>query len=151
SHIATTNIFVRHSRTLSNTGLAVAAGGAGGMYFFGRLKGNDHQRETGILTLEAMTNSLMVVEGLKLLTQRERPIDPGGQGRFWHSRSPVDSSFPSAHAMLTWSAASVLAHEYPSRLTAVLAYGLAGTVSAARVASRDHFAGDVFAGSALGW
>src|SRR5262249_14105263 len=94
---------------------------------------------------------LMVVESLKLFTQRERPSDTGGQGRFWKSSSPFNSSFPSGHAMLTWSAASVLAHEYPSRLTAVVAYGLASAVSAARVAARDHFASDVFVGSAMGW
>ena len=151
SRISLTNAFVRHSGTISNAGLALTVAGGGGLYFLGRLHGDDHQRETGILTIEAMTNSLIVVEGLKLFTQRERPTDAGGQGRFWKAGSPWNSSFPSTHAMLMWSAAGVLAHEYPSRLTAVLAYGLASAVSAARVASRDHFPSDVFVGSTLGW
>lgn len=151
SRISTTNAFARHAGTISNAGFAAALAGSGGLYFLGRLHGDDHQRETGILTLEAMTNSLVVVEGLKVFTLRERPTDAGGQGRFWKAGSPFNSSFPSTHAMLTWSAASVLAHEYPSRFTAVLAYGLASTVSAARVAARDHFPSDVFVGSALGW
>ena len=151
SRISTTNTFARHSRTISNAGLAITFAGSGGLYFLGRFHGDDHQREAGILTVEAMTNSLVVVEGLKLFTIRERPTTAGGLGHFWSSGSPFNSSFPSTHAALTWSAASVLTHEYPTRLTAVLAYGLAGTVSAARVASRNHFPSDVFVGSALGW
>lgn len=149
--ISTANAFTGRSGLISNAGLATTFAAGGGLYFLGHLHGDDHQRETGILTLQAMTNSLIVVESLKLFTQRERPIDGNGLGHFWKSASPFNSSFPSAHAVLTWSAASVLAHEYPSRLTDFLAYGLAGTVSAARIASRDHFPSDVFVGSALGW
>lgn len=151
SRISTTSTLARHSNTLSNAGLGVALGGSGVLWLAGKWKGNDHQQETGILGLEAATNSLVVTEVLKLATQRERPTDDSGQGRFWHSSSPFNSSFPSAHAMITWSVASVIAHEYPGPLTKVLAYGLATGVSVARVTGRDHFPGDVITGSTLGW
>jgi Capsule assembly protein Wzi/PAP2 superfamily len=60
-------------------------------------------------------------------------------------------SFPSNHAVAAWSVASVVAHEYPGLLTKILAYGLAGAVSASRVTAKQHFPSDVFFGSAIGW
>ena len=51
-----------------------------------------------------------------------------------------------------WSIAPLVAHEYHHKpIVAVTAYGLAGIVSAARVAARKHFASDVVAGGAMGW
>src|SRR5262249_49772682 len=50
-----------------------------------------------------------------------------------------------------WSIASVMAHEYPSTFTKILAYGLATGVSATRVTGQQHFSSDVIIGSALGW
>ena len=41
--------------------------------------------------------------------------------------------------------------EYPGPLTQILAYGLAGSVGAARLVGHQHFATDVLVGSALGW
>jgi hypothetical protein len=55
------------------------------------------------------------------------------------------------HALLAWSTASVLAHEYPGPVSKIVFYGLATTISAARVAGRDHFPSDVVVGSAMGW
>ena len=60
-------------------------------------------------------------------------------------------SFTSLHSQLSWTAASVIAHEYPNSYTALLAYGAATTVSIARVTGRDHFPSDVVIGSAMGW
>ncbi len=151
SRISTTGAFASHSSTFSNAGLGAALGGSGVLWLAGKWRGDEHQQETGILAMEATADSLVVTEGVKLLTQRERLTDGTGQGRFWHSSSPFDSSFPSAHAMLTWSAVSVLVHEYPSTPTKLLGYGLATGVSVARVAGRDHFPSDVIVGSTMGW
>src|SRR5262249_35249772 len=70
-----------------------------------------------------------------------------GQGHFFVG----GTSFPSEHAAVAWSIASVAAHEYPGPLMKVLAYGLAGTITITRVTAQQHFASDVFVGSALGW
>src|SRR5262249_43208875 len=99
---------------------------------------------------EAAVNTLVVVEALKLATRRERPSDGTGQGRFGKS-SVLSSSFPSVHSALAWSAASLLAHEYPGTMTRILSYGLATGISAARVAGKDHFPSDVLVGSTVGW
>ncbi len=52
---------------------------------------------------------------------------------------------------MAWSAATVLAHEYPGPLTKFLAYGLATGISVARVTGRQHFPSDVLVGSGLGY
>jgi len=151
SRVTATNTFSKHSSTLSNAGLGLAIGGSGGLYLLGKIRGDSHQQETGILAIEAATDSLVVTEAFKLVTQRARPTDGNQHGDFFNSSSITNSSFPSAHAMLTWSAASVLAHEYPGTLTKLFAYGLATGVSAARIGERAHFPSDVLVGSAAGW
>lgn len=151
SRIKGTSTLGKHSGTISNAGIGLALGGSGGLYLLGKIRGDDHQKETGILAIEAATDSLVVGEVLKAVTQRARPTDGNFKGEFFNSTSISNSSFPSAHALIAWSAASVLAHEYPGPLTQVLAYGLATGVSAARVSARNHFPSDVVVGSAMGW
>ena len=151
SRINPTNTFAKHGTTISNVGLGVAIGGSGGLYLLGKIRSDDHQKETGILAIQAATNSLIVTEALKFVTQRARPTEGNQQGDFFNSDKIYNSSFPSTHAMMTWSAATVLAHEYPGTLTKIFAYGLATTVSAARVAGRDHFPSDVLVGSVGGY
>jgi Capsule assembly protein Wzi/PAP2 superfamily len=150
SRLSTTSTLAKHSSTFSNAGVALAVGGAGSLYVLGKLRNDDHRQETGILAGEAALNSVVMVEIFKLLSRRERPADDGGRGRFG-TGSELNSSFPSMHAALAWSAASVLSHEYPDTMIQVLAYGLAGGVSAARVTGKDHFPSDVVVGSAMGW
>jgi hypothetical protein len=151
SRIKGTGTFSKHSSTISNAGLGIALAGSGGMYLLGKIKADEHKRETGILAIEAATDSLIDGEGLKFITQRARPTDGDGKGDFLNSSSIANSSFPSLHALITWSTASVLAHEYPGPLTQIFAYGLATGVSVARVSGRDHFPSDVVVGSAMGW
>jgi hypothetical protein len=151
SRIKGTSTLGKHSSTFSNGGVAVALGGSGALYLLGKFRGDDHQKETGILAVEAATNSLVVGEVFKAITQRARPDDGNHKGEFFNSSSISNSSFPSVHALLAWSSASVLAHEYPGPLTQILAYGIATGVSAARVSGRNHFPSDVVVGSAMGW
>ena len=151
SRITGTSTLGKHASTVSNGGVALLLGGSGSLYLLGKYTGDEHKKETGIIAIEAATNSLIVGEVLKAVTQRARPTDGNFKGEFFNSSSISNSSFPSAHALLAWSAASVLAHEYPGPLSQVLFYGLATTVSAARVAGRDHFPSDVVVGSAMGW
>jgi Capsule assembly protein Wzi/PAP2 superfamily len=151
SRITGTSTFSVHANTFSDAGVGLLVGGSGGLYLLGKIKGNDHQKETGILAVEAVANSLIVGETFQLVTQRARPNDGNGQGDFYNSSSIFNSSFPSNHALAAWSAASVLAHEYPGPLTQIFAYGLATGVSVARVAGRDHFTSDAVVGSAVGW
>jgi membrane-associated phospholipid phosphatase len=123
-----------------------------GFYFIGTGEHNDRLRETGLIGFEALINSAIVVEVLKIATDRARPLEAGGKGRFEDGPNRWSSGFPSGHAISTWSLASVVAHQYPHPLIIpIVAYGLATTVVVARVGARQHFPGDVVAGSAMGW
>ncbi len=120
------------------------------MYAWGTFTGAPRLRETGLLSGEALINSFAVSEAFKIVFARERPSLTDGQGRFFQTFSN-NASFPSTHAMLSWTAASVIAHEYPGVLAQTLLYSGAAAVSISRVSGREHFPSDVVVGSALGW
>ena len=124
-----------------------------GFYFIGSGTHEQRLRETGLLGFETLIDSTLVVEALKLVSDRARPTESDGKGHFWDSpNGRWNSSFPSGHAINVWAVASVVAHQYPHpRIVPILAYGLASTVCFARVGARQHFPGDVVAGSAMGW
>ena len=121
------------------------------MYGFGRFQQNDHAREAGILTAEAMFDGVVVEQGVKLITWQERPYQDNAKGKFFQSSAGIDSSFPSSHTLIAFSAASALAEEYPSHWTQLLLYTGAGGVAIARVLGQDHFPSDVLVGGAIGW
>ena len=118
-----------------------------GSYVYGAWRDNAKAREIGVLGTESLLDSLIVVGVLKEVFRRNRP-DEKHPGDFWGG----GTSFPSGHAIQTWSVASLLAHEYKNRkVVGIAAYGLAGIVSAARIAAQKHFASDVVAGGTMGW
>lgn len=121
------------------------------IYGLGHIHHDNHATETGILAGEAMVHSLIVVEVVKAATMRERPTLDGAKGKFFQSSAGLDSSFPSAHSIIAFSSATVIASEYPGTMTKLTAYGLATGVSMARVLARQHFPSDVIVGSAVGW
>jgi Capsule assembly protein Wzi/PAP2 superfamily len=135
------------SQKISDYSLYSLLGAGGGAFLFGSMTHNDHLSESGFLAAEAAINATGVVYALKVATQRERPFQSTGAGSFFNG----GKSFPSEHAALAWSIASVLAHEYPGPLTRFFGYGLAAGVTIARVNAHQHFASDVLIGSALGW
>jgi membrane-associated phospholipid phosphatase len=124
-----------------------------GFYFIGSGTHEERFRETGLIGFETLIDSSLVVEAVKLATDRARPLERDGKGHFLDSpNGRWSSGFPSGHAISVWALASVVAHQYPHpRIVPFLAYGLASTVVLARVGARQHFPGDVVAGSAMGW
>jgi membrane-associated phospholipid phosphatase len=129
-------------------------GGAAGLYFLGLGAHNEHLAETGRLGAEAVIDSLLVVEALKLATNRERPNEGNGQGGFWPhgTRSyELDGSFPSGHAAESFALARVIASEYPSKPVQFAAYAFALAISASRVTARQHFPSDVLVGGTFGY
>jgi membrane-associated phospholipid phosphatase len=152
----------RTSRQLANTADQVAFSGhvsqvgavytliptAAGLYLSGLLTHDAKLRETGLLGGEALADALIVSEVLKLAAGRQRPLEGDGSGHFFHA----GASFPSGHAIESFALASVISHRYANRkAVAVLAYGLAGLISASRFSGRKHFASDILAGGAMGW
>jgi len=121
------------------------------VYGFGHFQQNGHEREAGVLSAEAMLDGVVVEQGLKLIFWRERPYQDNARGKFFQSSAGVDSSFPSSHSLIAWSAASALAAESSSRWTQFALYSGAAGVSLTRVMGREHFPSDVLVGASLGW
>jgi len=138
------------SRNISTAGLYGTSAVASTLWLSGLATHNEHTQETGALSAEALANAVPVYVGLQLLTGRERPIEGSGNGRFWRNNA-LNSSFPSGHALFTWSMASVIAHEYPRPWVKWLVYGTAAAVSVTRFTGREHFPSDVVVGSAVGY
>ena len=131
----------------SNGGVAALLGVGAGSYVWSYLSHDEGQRETGILTGEAVIDSLLTTQALKYSFGRERPTADNGRLDFFKG----GNSFPSDHAAMAWSAATVIAHEYPGFLTKTLAYGLATAVTLSTVMGKDHSPSDALVGSGIGW
>jgi len=150
AHIHSTPAAAQSSDTVSNASLASLAALPVAMIGFGRLDYQPRLEEGGMLSIETAADSLIVAEALKLTFRREPPSIDGASGRFFQS-SWSDGSFPSSHAMVSWSIASAIAHRYPGWLTELTVYSLATAASVPRITAEKHFPSDVLVGSLLGW
>ena len=117
-------------------------------YISGVVADNEMARETGVLGAEALLDSLIVSTVIKTAVRRDRPYAKNEPAEFFES----GDSFPSGHAIESWSLAAVVASEYHSyKWVPFVAYGLAGLVSGARYVADQHYASDIVAGAAMGW
>ena len=137
------------SRIVSYPGSTYGAAAiAGTFYLAGRFKHNDRARETGLLSLESLLDSEIVVVSLKAITGRRRPRDLVHRGHFFEG----GRSFPSGHSIHAWSVATVIAQEYSDhRWVQFSSYAIASAVSISRYTGEKHFLSDVLVGSALGY
>jgi membrane-associated phospholipid phosphatase len=122
-----------------------------GLYGVGLFNGSAHARETGILSGEALADSVVVGEVTRIIFRRERPLYNNAAGDFFSSTAGSNGSFPSSHSMLAWTLAAVLAGEYPSKWMQVGVYSVASGVSLTRVLGQEHFPSDVLVGGTAGW
>ena len=119
-----------------------------GFYTFGVFGENAKARETAVLGGEALLDSLIVVSVLKPIAGRNRPNAKDDPGNFFDG----GASFPSGHAIETWSLASVISYEYGhTKLVPIIACALAGVVTVARFGAQQHYASDLLAGGGMGW
>ena len=137
------------SRFVSHFGQAYSTGGiAAAFYLAGRITHNQRARETGVLAAEALIDTGIVTEVLKVSTQRQRPNVDEHFGEFFDG----GSSFPSGHSSSIWSVATVIAYEYKNNPWIKYgAYAGAVAVSMSRYSGRNHFLSDIVAGSAIGF
>jgi membrane-associated phospholipid phosphatase len=131
----------------SDAGMAALLGAGGGLFLWGQMSKDEHQRETGFLAGEAAIDAYVDSTAFKYIAGRLRPDTGNDKGTFFSG----GDSFPSSTTAVSWAAASVIAREYPGTLTQILAYGTAGGVSVARVIGQKHWVADSLLGSALGW
>jgi len=147
---------VRASNDFSYLGSAYTLVPAAGLtYLIGKLEHKEGPRETGILALESLADAGLVVEALKLATNRQRPYVTPGTGKFWPDDTDIysfSSSFPSGHAAASFAVARVIVEETPGHpWVHVLLYGVATGVAIARVTSENHFPSDALVGSVIGY
>lgn len=127
------------------------------MYGIGLLTKDGYAENTALISGEAVADSEILQEALKLTTRRVRPssIPPYGDfsGTFFSSNTITDGGFPSGHTIAAFSVATVMAERYGKRHRWVpyVAYGLAGTVGFSRMTLSAHFPADVFVGATLGY
>jgi membrane-associated phospholipid phosphatase len=135
---------------ISNAGVYGLGAAAGGIFVTGLVTHNEHAIDTGIRSAEASVDSVILYAAMKAILARQRPYTGAGEGKFF-SGNWTAGSFPSGHATLAWTLATVMAHEYPNWPMRLLMYGAATAVSTTRVTGGVHFPSDVFAGSVIGF
>jgi membrane-associated phospholipid phosphatase len=141
---------LRISKDISYAGSLYTAGGLSALFYLsGRMRHDERAKETGLLAAEALINSTIVSQAFKGVSQRQRPEVDHSSGEFFAG----GSSFPSGHAINSWTVATIIASEYGPRHPAAryAAYAVAAAVSVSRYTGRKHFLSDVLAGSAIGY
>ena len=138
--------FYQDSSNIAIGGLAAALGG---VFLYGVKTDHHHARETGLLEMEALADTFLIYTPMQLIAGRQRPGEGNGHGDFLRHHA-INTSFPGGHAMFTWTMATVLSHEYSQKWVQVAAYGSAFTVTLTRYLARDHWASDMWVGTALG-
>jgi membrane-associated phospholipid phosphatase len=114
----------------------------------GQVIGDDHAKEAGLLALEALAHTQVIIFGVKQITNRSRPLETDQKGGFWKG----GDSFPSGHAASSFAVASVFAYEYRDHVAVpIVAYSLASVISASRLSARRHWFSDIFVGGSTGF
>ncbi len=146
---------ISNARSISNWGaIYVPFATVGVGYLAGVERHDTHLRRTAMLAGEAIADGLLLDEGLKYLTSRERPDIGERNGEFWaHGFTGYSNgrSVPSGHSAMAWSFAHVIADEYPHWWTKLGVYSLATSVAVTRVIARQHFPSEVIVGSTFGY
>lgn len=138
------------SLNISDGALYGSSAIVGGIYLAGLITKNEQEQEVGVRTAESVVDSVILYGAMKAVFARQRPYTGPGEGKFF-AGNWTSGSFPSGHAMFTWTIASTVAHQYHSLPLDLLMYGLAGTVSTTRITAGQHFPSDVLVGSVLGY
>ena len=167
---------VSRNRGIKNTGSLITNGGGSifpfalsGAFYLGGLAFKDEKaKQTGFLCVYALANTGVVITLGKIISGRQRPNADNGEDK-WHwladyklslSKGNLKfngfdgshNSFPSGHASVAWTLASVIATEYNDRkLVAPIAYTLATAVSLSRLTEDKHWLSDAIIGSAIGF
>jgi membrane-associated phospholipid phosphatase len=137
------------SHDVSWFGTAYATGGlAAGFFVAGKAFHNERARETGLIAGEALIDTGIVTQVLKLAARRARPSAGNERAEFFTG----GSSFPSGHSTAVWSVATVIAYEYHKNpFIKYGAFAAATAVSMSRFSGRNHFLSDIVIGSATGF
>lgn len=137
----------------------VIAGVPATFYLVSLLRHDHYDQATALFAGEAVVDDTILMIVMKAITRRERPSDrpvngPYDDSFFKSSAGPLGkgSSFPSGHAMMSFSVATVFARRYKQhKWLPWVAYGAATMISFTRLTTGAHFPSEVFIGAALGY
>jgi membrane-associated phospholipid phosphatase len=129
------------------------------LYTIGLIRKDSKMQQTALLAGEAVADAEIVTTVFKDATKRVRPAGFPPKGNLYdswfESRGSFlrgNGSFPSGHAIVAFSVATVIARRYPThRWIPYVAYGAAALVGFSRLSLSAHFLSDVFVGGALGY
>ncbi len=147
THISTAHY--NFYQATSDVSIAALGATLGGVWVYGIKGDHPHAKETGELELETLVNTFLIYLPMQYIAGRQRPGEGNGHGDFLRHNA-MNTSFPGGHAMFTFAMATVVSHEYSQKWVQALAYSAATAVTVSRFMARDHWASDMFVGSALG-
>jgi membrane-associated phospholipid phosphatase len=155
-----TDIFHGYNRVFSSTTSgAITAIVPVGFYAASLLRKDSYGQSTGLMTGEAVVDDTVLMVAMKAIARRARPSEfpPSGSynDTFFATHNSFlgkGSSFPSGHAMMSFSVATIFAQRYRHhKWVPYVAYGLATAISFSRITTGAHFPSDVFIGAATGF
>lgn len=109
--------------------------------------GGSREKETARLMADALVNSGLITQVLKVSIGRKRPNESGDESSITGPSLRYES-FPSGHTSAAFAMATVLAGRYPKKKWAF--YLLATAVGASRIIQNSHFLSDVVVGAGIG-
>jgi len=137
--------------------------GIAGLFLLGGVVFKDQKaKDTGLMALETLLHTGILVQIVKHLAGRQRPWVENGVD-YWYGPaaffkrytqgffSRYDSFF-SGHTVSAWGLATVIAENYKNHFWVPLTcYGLATLVGLSRLTEDDHWLSDVFVGAIVGY
>jgi membrane-associated phospholipid phosphatase len=159
-HFRQTTVFHDFNRVLGTTATGAAIAVAPAVFYgVGLLRHNSYDQGSALFAGEAVADDVVLMVVIKAITRRQRPTELPVAGpyndTFFHSNGSIfgkGTAFPSGHAMMAFSVATVFARRYRERRwVPYLAYAAASAIAFSRVTTGSHFPADVFVGSALGF
>jgi membrane-associated phospholipid phosphatase len=154
SYFRHTTTFHQFNNIFSGTNTAIATAVIpAALYGVGLLDHDSKMTQTALLAGEAAADSAVLVTVLKESSRRIRPENVRPDESFGDSfYEGHGNSFPSGHATLAFSIATVIARRYGNhKWVPYASYGAATLIAFSRVTLSAHYISDVFLGSALGY
>jgi membrane-associated phospholipid phosphatase len=139
SHYSVVNGFYAPGKYIGDTPEQVGAALA--TFAYGRIMDEPKVSHLANDLLQAQILSEILVEPIKLATQRLRPYQSGHCG--------LNCSFPSGHAAVTFADATVIERHLGWRYS-IIGYAIASYVATSRLHDNRHFLSDVVFGAAVG-
>jgi len=159
------NIASKASNWITNTGGVYESVTLAALGTYGFVFKKEKMKTTTFLASQAYLTSAAVSSVLKTLSGRQRPsvysedkvtANPTFKGPFANlgkdkNGKKLNSSFPSGHTTVAFSAATVYAMEYKEiKWVPIVSYTAASLISLSRLTENRHWATDVLVGAALG-